>query len=270
VAANAVNAACRDGAVGAAVGEMVAQAMPPKNGIAYSDAEKNTVMGYAKIISGGVAAYAGGNAQTAINSADTAVTNNAFVPIIMGLVWAIDKGFTAYQVAQDIAAIRDGTKTVAELATEKGTDYIANMIVGNVGKYGIKVVEKYVTINGKSVVTYTQEKLNKAPDVSENRMLSSQTSGEMLGAKGVPVPSKPFPFGTEGHRIDIENPKPGERPAQIQYETGSKKYFYQPLTNTLTTDPQGTKPADRSVQKLLDNPQAMKEINKALRYLGYK
>jgi hypothetical protein len=167
VAASAVNAACRDGAVGAAVGEMVAQAMPPKNGIAYSDAEKNTVMGYAKIISGGVAAYAGGNAQTAINSADTAVTNNAFVPIIMGLAWLANTAWTVYQVSEDIAAIRDGKKTVEQVVAEKGTDYVANMIIGNVAKYSIKIVGKYITVNGKSVLTYVEEKVSTKIQASE-------------------------------------------------------------------------------------------------------
>lgn len=70
---------CKDGAIGAAVAEMMAQLMPPKNGIAYSDSEKANVLAVSKLVAGAASAYAGGNAQTAINTAETAVQNNALV-----------------------------------------------------------------------------------------------------------------------------------------------------------------------------------------------
>ena len=50
------------------------------------------------------------NAQTAITTAETAVTNNALVPVLIGLAWLADKAWTAYEVSQDVAAIRDGTR----------------------------------------------------------------------------------------------------------------------------------------------------------------
>jgi len=128
-------------AVGAAVGEIVAGLMPPKNGIAYSDTEKANVLALSKLVAGAASAYAGGNAQTAITTAETAVQNNALVPVIVGLAWLADKAWTAYEVSQDIAAIRDGTKTVQRVAQEKGEEYITGIILGNIARFGVKAVK---------------------------------------------------------------------------------------------------------------------------------
>lgn len=133
---------CKDGAIGAAVAEMMAELMPPRNGIAYSDSEKANVLAVSKLVAGAASAYAGGNAQTAINTAETAVQNNAFVPLLIGLVWLADKAWTAYEVAQDVAAIRDGTKTVEQVALEKGDEYVTGIILGNIGRQGYKVGKK--------------------------------------------------------------------------------------------------------------------------------
>lgn len=72
----AAGGACRDGAIGAVVGEVVAEMFPKANGIAYSPEESKKVVAYSKLISGAVAVYAGGNAQTAIGTAEIAVQNN--------------------------------------------------------------------------------------------------------------------------------------------------------------------------------------------------
>jgi Possible hemagglutinin (DUF637)/Pre-toxin domain with VENN motif len=79
VAGAAAGGACQDGAIGAAVGEMVA-GLFTKPGINATAAElaafDNKVLAYSKLVAGGISAYAGGNAQTAITSAETAVRNN--------------------------------------------------------------------------------------------------------------------------------------------------------------------------------------------------
>ncbi|MGY0195949.1 DUF637 domain-containing protein [Leptothrix sp. BB-4] len=137
----AAGGACKDGAIGAAVGEIVAQLMPPKNGIAYSESEKNNVLALSKLVAGATSAYAGGNAQTAITTAETAVQNNALVPALIGLAWLADKAWTAYEVSQDVAAIRDGTKTVQQVTQEKGEEYVTGIIIGNIGRYGVKAVK---------------------------------------------------------------------------------------------------------------------------------
>jgi hypothetical protein len=141
VAGAAAGGACKDGAIGGAVGEIVAQLMPPKNGIAYSDSEKNNVLALSKLVAGATSAYAGGNAQTAITTAEVAVQNNALVPALIGLAWLADKAWTAYEVSQDVAAIRDGTKTVQQVAQEKGEEYVIGIIVGNIGRHGVKAVK---------------------------------------------------------------------------------------------------------------------------------
>ena len=79
VAGAAAGGACRDGAIGAAVGEMVA-GLFDKPGINATPAERaafeNKVLGVSKLVAGATSAYAGGNAQTAITTAETAVRNN--------------------------------------------------------------------------------------------------------------------------------------------------------------------------------------------------
>jgi hypothetical protein len=69
------------------------------------------------------------------------VRNNALIPVIVGLAWLADKAWTAYEVSQDLAAIRDGTKTVAQVAQEKGEDYVTGIILGNIGRYGVKAAK---------------------------------------------------------------------------------------------------------------------------------
>ena len=154
----AVGGQCKDGAIGAAVGEMVAQLMPAQNGIAYSDKEKQNVLGLSKLAAGTVTALAGGNAQTGINTADTAVQSNAFVPVLVGLAWLADKAWTAYEVSQDVAAVRDGTKTVDQLALEKGEEYVTGIILGNVTRYGVKAVK----VGGK----WVQGKIDNAANIN--------------------------------------------------------------------------------------------------------
>ncbi len=81
VAGAAAGGACKDGAIGGAVGEIVAEMFKDQRpGLFASDAEKQSfnakVSATSKLVSGAVAAYSGGNAQTAITIAEVAVANN--------------------------------------------------------------------------------------------------------------------------------------------------------------------------------------------------
>ena len=81
VAGAAAGGQCKDGAIGGAIGEVVAEMFKDQRpGIFASDAEKQAfnakVLATSKLVSGAVAAYAGGNAQTAITTAEVAVANN--------------------------------------------------------------------------------------------------------------------------------------------------------------------------------------------------
>jgi hypothetical protein len=75
----AAQGTCKDGAIGAAVGEMIAELVPtPAAGSSKAtvDAYNAKVKAYSQLIAGGVAAYSGGNAQSAITTAEIAVQNN--------------------------------------------------------------------------------------------------------------------------------------------------------------------------------------------------
>lgn len=72
---------CRDGAIGAAVGEAVAEIFKgEKPGIYATEAERTSfdqkVLAISKLAAGAASAYSGGNALTAITTAETAILNN--------------------------------------------------------------------------------------------------------------------------------------------------------------------------------------------------
>lgn len=81
VAGAAAGGECRDGAIGAAVGEVVAEMFDSQKPAAGATREQliafdQKVLATSKIVAGAVAAYAGGNAQSAITTAEVAVQNN--------------------------------------------------------------------------------------------------------------------------------------------------------------------------------------------------
>jgi len=105
VAGAAVGGTCRDGAVGAAVGEVIAGPgglLKPRNGMFYTEEEKRDVLAMTKLVAGATSAYAGGNAQTAITTAETAVTNNAFfVPPLVYLLASAASAYTMQTLFKD-------------------------------------------------------------------------------------------------------------------------------------------------------------------------
>nr|WP_151766126.1 DUF637 domain-containing protein [Acinetobacter colistiniresistens] len=73
----AIQKSCEAGAIGAAVGEIVAGLMPkPANGQDYTEDEKFKIRSTGKVVAGVVSAYAGYDVNTAANSADIAILNN--------------------------------------------------------------------------------------------------------------------------------------------------------------------------------------------------
>ncbi|MCW8200937.1 hypothetical protein D8B23_21740, partial [Verminephrobacter aporrectodeae subsp. tuberculatae] len=79
VAGAAAGGRCKDGAIGSAIGEVVAGMFKPANGMFYTETEKANVLAYSKLVAGAASAYAGGNAQTAITTAEVAVENNSLM-----------------------------------------------------------------------------------------------------------------------------------------------------------------------------------------------
>ena len=77
-AAAANKGKCRDGAIGAAVGEMVGEALVGNRRVQdLSPKERERILGYAKIVAGSVAALSKGDANAAANAAQVAVENNS-------------------------------------------------------------------------------------------------------------------------------------------------------------------------------------------------
>jgi hypothetical protein len=82
VAGAAAGGACKDGAIGGAVGEIVAEMFKGKAPAwSASEAEWSAfdaqMKAYGKLVAGAVSAYSGGNAQTAITTAEVAIDNNS-------------------------------------------------------------------------------------------------------------------------------------------------------------------------------------------------
>ncbi len=76
-ATGVVDNECKSRALGAALGEVIAENMfKPANGIEYTEAEKSKILNITKLTTGVVAAYAGYNVTAAANAADIAVSNN--------------------------------------------------------------------------------------------------------------------------------------------------------------------------------------------------
>lgn len=68
---------CQSRALGAALGEVIAENMfKPANGVEYTAAEKARILTVSKLTTGVVAAYTGYDVNAAANAADIAVTNN--------------------------------------------------------------------------------------------------------------------------------------------------------------------------------------------------
>jgi hypothetical protein len=90
VAGAAAGGTCKDGAIGGAVGEIIAGPrgmLKPSNGMFYTEEEKRNVLAATKLVAGAVSAYSGGHAQTAITTAEVAVSNHAFfVPPLVYLL----------------------------------------------------------------------------------------------------------------------------------------------------------------------------------------
>lgn len=76
--AGVIQKQCEAGAIGGAVGEIVAGFTPPANGLLYTEEEKQKILLVGQLTSGVIAAYAGYDVNTASNSANIALTNNAF------------------------------------------------------------------------------------------------------------------------------------------------------------------------------------------------
>ncbi|EGE19767.1 FHA-like protein, partial [Moraxella catarrhalis BC7] len=140
LSAKAAGNRCEAGSIGAVVGEMWGDYQVDDSNTLTQD-EKDKLINQAKLIAGITAAFAGEDVNVAAGVAAEAVENNAVWAAIPAIIYVLDKAYTAYQVYQDIQDLKSGKKTVEQLAREKGESYITQAIVGNIGKYGYKIVK---------------------------------------------------------------------------------------------------------------------------------
>ena len=113
VAGAASGGACKDGAIGAAIGEVVVGMFEgQKPGPAATQEQINAytqkVLAYSKLVAGAVTAYAGGNAQTAITTAETAVRNNGLLELLFPRVLpkkTFSGGDLSNQIVDKVATI---------------------------------------------------------------------------------------------------------------------------------------------------------------------
>lgn len=96
----------------------------------------------------------------------------------------------------------------------------------------------------------------------------------MLGSNGTQLPSKTlWQEKNSTARIDVENPAPGQRPGTLHYQDEDNvKYQYNVNDNKFygynKTTQAFDKEAPKSVNKLLENKDIQKAIDKGLKYLG--
>ncbi len=120
--AAATKQSCEAGAIGAGVGEIVAELMIPagKTALDLTDAERTKIKDTSKLIAGTTAAFAGYDVNTAANSANIAVENNTLGKL------ATTAGKAAYRVAKRItdmpASVRANLKPddVIKIFKEEG------------------------------------------------------------------------------------------------------------------------------------------------------
>ena len=83
----------------------------------------------------------------------------------------------------------------------------------------------------------------------------------MLGSEGAQFTSKTLWTDLQGRRLDVENPNPGKRPAQIHMRDGSHKYLYDVNAEKFIHAP-------ARLNDLLTQTELKQAIIKALKLLG--
>jgi len=106
----------------------------------------------------------------------------------VGLAWLADRGLTAYQASQDLAAIRDGSKTVEQVAQERGEEYVVNVILGNLGRVGVRAVKE----GGLWVQS-------RADDAAQRLNQSQRQQAESIQAPGLTEAEKRVTVFKTGH-----------------------------------------------------------------------
>jgi len=95
---------------------------------------------------------------------------------------------------QDVKAIRDGKKTLEQLAQEKGEEYVAVIIAGNLGKYGIKAGKyggKWIAGHADDIVKAEKEALDRVGHNAHGPVLTKEQTDSILVLPGQKRPFRP-------------------------------------------------------------------------------
>ncbi|MCE5286598.1 MAG: hemagglutinin repeat-containing protein [Pelosinus sp.] len=121
-------------------------------------------------------------------------------------------------------------------------------------------------VNIGTVTASTGEPNN---DGSSKSQTSVNNDGEMLGKNGTKVINDTKWQNGKTERVDVENPNPGKRPGDVHYHDANNiKYRFDPRTGKLFDEAGNLAP--NKVQKMMENKDVQRAINKGLEILGEK
>lgn len=219
--AAATKSSCEAGAIGAGVGEIVAELMIPegKTALDLTDDERTRILNTSKLIAGTTAAFAGYDVNMAANSANTAVENNSLGKL------GTTAGKAAYKVARKIsempASLRANLKPseVVEMLRKEGVqgiidigDNIATLVSpsSSMGDRAFALIDLAIGIDLKAAKNVDALKIDrdiitKNVSIVEKRpthRASEIDVGKQLGKSALPQVSykggQIVPYGTSG------------------------------------------------------------------------
>lgn len=139
--AGAIQKQCEAGAIGGAVGEIVASLSPPSNGLLYTEEEKQKILLVGQLTSGVIAAYAGYDVSAASNSANIALTNNAFNEKKVKQLLEQAKGYMGEKGGEALDAVSRGIAKGDIKALKNAQTQIAEYLLKKADSGGLSQAE---------------------------------------------------------------------------------------------------------------------------------
>ncbi|MBJ9705365.1 DUF637 domain-containing protein [Acinetobacter calcoaceticus] len=139
--AGAIQGQCQAGAIGGAVGEIVAGFTPPSSGLLYTEEEKQKILMVGQLTSGIIAAYAGYDVNVASNSANIALTNNAFNEKKVKELLDQAKGYMGEKGGQALDAVSRGIAKGDINALKNAQTQIAEYLLKKADSGGLSQAE---------------------------------------------------------------------------------------------------------------------------------
>lgn len=139
--AGAIQGQCQAGAIGGAVGEIVAGFTPPSSGLLYTEEEKQKILMVGQLTSGIIAAYAGYDVNVASNSANIALTNNAFNEKKIKQLLEQAKGYMGEKGGQALDAVSRGIAKGDINALKNAQTQIAEYLLKKADSGGLSQAE---------------------------------------------------------------------------------------------------------------------------------